>query len=92
MNRQHEREKPFDASQLVIEAIDAEFIKEGLAKGVPEEITRWQLEESRLIRNKYDELFLQGYSEEQIDTLWEGRTNQEILALYCTNEQLTKAV
>lgn len=90
MSRLQDREKSFDASRLVIAAIDGEFVKEGLENGTSEEITRLQLEESRIMMERYDELLQQGYTEEQIDTLWEGKTHQEILALTSAKNPLTR--
>lgn len=77
MSKQQDQES---MSRLVIEAIDAEFIREGLEKGIPENITRQHLAENRQMLDRYEELLAAGYTEDQIDALWEGKTSQEILA------------
>ena len=77
MNKQQDQES---VTQLVREAIDREFIREGVENGIPETITRQQLAESRLMEDRYEELLAKGYTEEQIDALWGGKTPQEILS------------
>ena len=67
-------------SRLVVEAIDAEFVKEGQEQGIPEEITRQKLAESRRMADRYEEMLAQGYTAAQIDSLWANKTPQEILA------------
>jgi hypothetical protein len=74
MSKQHETGKAFDPSQAIIAAIDRAFHEDS------PEITQEQLDESRKLADKYEELQLQGYSEDQIDALWKGKTPQEILA------------
>lgn len=42
--------------------------------------TQAELDESRRLSDRHEELLAKGYSEERIDALWEGKTPQEIIA------------
>jgi len=72
MNKQSEASMTTGHLRSVEEIMDTELKKEGW--------TQQQLEEGKLLMGRYERLLFQGYTDEQINTLWEGKTNQEILA------------
>lgn len=73
MSKQSETGKAFDPSQKIIAAID------NASRIDDPRITQEQQDVERKLVDKYEELLLQGYSEEQIDALWKGKSPQEIL-------------
>lgn len=78
---QQEKKRPFDPTPLVIAAIDNAIIEDLVASGMTEAQARQQLAEDRQVAACYDELMAQGFTDEQIGILWDGKTTQEILAL-----------
>ena len=68
----------------VIEVMDEEFKTNGDHFG--KIWTQEELDESRRMSDCYEELLAKGYTEKQIDALWEGKTPQEIIAETSANE------
>ncbi len=66
--------------RLISNAIDSEFIRRGLEKGIAEDVTRRQLTEDRRMTEIYDDMMASGYTDEQIGVLWAGKMPQEIIA------------
>lgn len=64
--------------RTVEEIMDEELMKDGW--------TREQLEEQKCLGELLDEKLAAGYSMNQINAMWQGKTNQEILADAVGNE------
>ena len=75
-----QREKPDHAKPIptVQEVIDREFMTNG--DGFGKIWTREELEEHHRIGDLLDERVAKGYTIEQINADWTGKTSQEILA------------
>lgn len=71
MNTERVQGKPAGNIRSVVDVMDAELCREGW--------TQEQLDESRLLADRHEELLAKGYTEAQIDADWKGKTLQEIL-------------
>lgn len=80
MNIQSEQKGTTKAIRSVREVMDAVLTKELMDEGMSETQARQELAESRQMADRYEELLAKGYTEKQIDALWEGKGPQEILA------------
>ena len=67
-----EQDKSAGKIRSVVEVMDAELRKEGW--------TQDQLNENRQLADRYEELLAAGYTDAQIETAWNGKSPQEILA------------
>lgn len=85
MNNQNLQSKPASTIRSVREVMDEVLMKEFIANGMSEYDARQEIEESRRMADRHDELLAMGYTVEEIDTSLQGMTSQEILARTISN-------